>query len=126
RLRRRGPTRDELDRAKTVYRTGFVRQVERIGGFGGKADVLAQCAVITGDPDCYVQRLLKVQGASSRILRDAARRWLGEGSHTLVVLPGERAAEPEDTPSGDPGELPPVAPADPRYRTVASDVDRSA
>src|SRR5690606_8900510 len=74
----------------------------------------------------YVQRLLKVQGASSRILRDAARRWLGEGSHTLVVLPGERAAEPEDTPSGDPGELPPVAPADPRYRTVASDVDRSA
>src|SRR3546814_12611266 len=35
-----GPTADELAQAKTMFRAGFIRGVERIGGFGGKADVL--------------------------------------------------------------------------------------
>ena len=41
RLIAEGPTAAELARAKTVFRAGFVRGIERIGGFGGKADILA-------------------------------------------------------------------------------------
>jgi zinc protease len=37
-----GPTPAELRRVKTQFRAGFIRGVERIGGFGGKSDVLAQ------------------------------------------------------------------------------------
>src|SRR5918998_282279 len=37
-----GPTASEMRRVKTQYRAGFVRGVERIGGLGGKSDVLAQ------------------------------------------------------------------------------------
>ena len=38
----RGPTAEELERARTAQlRRAFVRGVERIGGFGGKSDVLA-------------------------------------------------------------------------------------
>ena len=50
RLIKQGPTAAELERAKTGARAGFIRGIERIGGFGGKADALAECAVFTGDP----------------------------------------------------------------------------
>ncbi len=42
RLLATGPTTAEMKRVKTQYRAGFIRGVERIGGFGGKSDVLAQ------------------------------------------------------------------------------------
>ena len=35
------------------YRANFVRGVERIGGFGGKSDVLAMNEVYAGRPDYY-------------------------------------------------------------------------
>ena len=53
RLAKDGPTEEELARAKVQVRSGFVRGVERIGGWGGKADVLAECEVYTGDAHCY-------------------------------------------------------------------------
>ena len=43
----------ELERVKTQRRAAFIRGVERIGGFGGKSDVLAQGEVFTGNPESY-------------------------------------------------------------------------
>ncbi|HET9484989.1 MAG TPA: pitrilysin family protein [Xanthomonadales bacterium] len=91
RLLKDGPTADELERAKTQVRAGFVRGVERIGGFGGKADVLAECQVYLGDPDCYRTTLDRVEAATAAQVRDAARRWLAQGDYTLAVVPyGDR------------------------------------
>ncbi|MBW2419182.1 MAG: insulinase family protein, partial [Deltaproteobacteria bacterium] len=53
RLRAEGPSRDELARARMRYRADFIRGVERIGGFGGKSDVLARSQVYAGRPDAY-------------------------------------------------------------------------
>ncbi|KAB8189698.1 insulinase family protein [Lysobacter maris] len=119
-----GPTEAELAQAKTVYRAGFIRGIERIGGFGGKADALAECAVFTGDPGCFRESLANIAATSAADVKAVGRKWLGEGSHTLVVEPGERTAlaeEPAVTPQ--PFQRPAV---DPRFRTTASDVDRSA
>ena len=45
-----GPTQQELERSQAGQRAGFVRGVERIGGFGGKSDVLAASQVYGEDP----------------------------------------------------------------------------
>src|SRR5690606_5600385 len=90
RLVAEGPGEDELARARTTVRAGFIRGIERIGGFGGKADVLAECAVYAGDPGCFRAELATLAGATAQDLRQAGARWLGEGSHTIVVEPGER------------------------------------
>ena len=50
-----GPTAAELARAQTRRRASFVRGVERIGGFGGKSDVLAQSKVYVGSPDGHLR-----------------------------------------------------------------------
>ncbi|MDQ3038202.1 MAG: insulinase family protein, partial [Pseudomonadota bacterium] len=120
-----GPTQDEVDRARTVIKAGWIRGVERIGGFGGKADALAECAIYTGNPGCFRDSLKTLEEVSVDNLRATGNTWLGagKGSHTLVVNPGKRveiAEEPAGTPA--PFTLPAV---DATYKTTASSVDRS-
>ncbi|MEO5628451.1 MAG: pitrilysin family protein [Thermomonas sp.] len=120
-----GPTQEELDRSRTVLKAGFVRGIERIGGFGGKADALAECATYTGDPGCFRDSLKVLDDATVANLRTTGNTWLGagKGSHTLVVNPGKRveiAEEPAGTPA--PFILPAV---DAKYKAATSGVDRS-
>jgi len=82
-----GPTEAELERARTSIRSGFIRGLERIGGFGGKADVLASCEVFEGDPGCYERSLSVIERATPAEVRAAAQRWLARGDYTLTVLP---------------------------------------
>jgi len=82
-----GPTEAELERARTSIRSGFIRGLERIGGFGGKADVLASCEVFEGDPGCYERSLSVIERATPAEVRAAAQRWLTRGDYTLTVLP---------------------------------------
>jgi len=83
----KGPTKAELERARIAMRAGFVRGLERIGGFGGKADVLAACEVYAGDPGCYRQSLDWIEAAKPADLQRVARQWLSQGDYTLEVLP---------------------------------------
>jgi zinc protease len=95
RLLREGPTAEEVERAKTERLAAFVRGVERIGGFGGKSDVLAQGEVWGGRPDFYRTRLERVKAAGAGDLWEAAKRWLSDGVYVLEVHPfPELAAGP--------------------------------
>ncbi|MCA1798036.1 MAG: insulinase family protein [Xanthomonadaceae bacterium] len=87
RLLDRGVTRSELDRAKTGYRASFIRGVERIGGFGGKSDVLASGEVYFNNPHQYQERLARIAAATPQQVRDAARRWIASPSLVLEVQP---------------------------------------
>ncbi|UNK58613.1 insulinase family protein [Pseudoxanthomonas daejeonensis] len=118
-----GPTAAELAQAQTMIKAGFVRGVERIGGFGGKADALAECAVYAKDPGCFRTSLDVIAKASAADLQKSGARWLGEGSHTLVVLPGERTVLAEEaSPTPAPFVLPKP---DAKFKTVKTTVDRS-
>ncbi len=125
RLLRQGPTQVELNQARTVIKAGFTRGVERIGGFGGKADVLAECAVYTGNPGCFRNSLRAINAATTVQLKTAGNTWLGagKGSHTLVVTPGERKPLPEDAAVTPVAMTLPVV--DAKYKIKPSTVDRS-
>ena len=127
RLLTQGPTAEELDQAKTAIRADFVRGIERIGGFGGKSDVLAECAVYSGKPDCYREELETLMAATPESVRAAGQKWLGVGSHTLVVQPSDKPASSlPETAQAAPASAPAAVPApDPKFKTVKSDVDRS-
>ena len=88
-----GPTQDELDRARTQYMANLIRGLEEIGGFSGKAQLLAQNATFAGDASFYQTSMRRMNEATPAQVRDAARRWFGAGSFTLEVLPfGEYSA----------------------------------
>ncbi len=68
-----GPTRAELDRAKTEIRAAFMRGVEQVGGFRGKSSILAENAVYGGRPDFYKHSLeLLTLGHAATGRRDRA------------------------------------------------------
>jgi zinc protease len=82
-----GPTPSELERVKTQYMARFIRGVDRIGGFGGKSDVLAHDQAFLGDPGAYKVQLKRMQDATADDLKSAARRWLSDGVYALEVHP---------------------------------------
>ncbi|MEM8484495.1 MAG: pitrilysin family protein [Bacteroidota bacterium] len=77
----------ELRRVKTQYVASFIRGAERIGGFGGKSDILAQNEVYASTPDFYQVGLERVQRATEDDLLQAAREWLSDGVFSLEVHP---------------------------------------
>jgi len=87
RFLKEGPTAEELQRVKTEYAANFIRGIERIGGFGGKSDRLAQSQVFRGKPDAYKESLKRVQDATAEDLKAAANRWLADGVYALEVHP---------------------------------------
>ncbi|MEN6578484.1 MAG: pitrilysin family protein [Phycisphaerales bacterium] len=82
-----GPTRAELTRVKNQYRANFIRGIERIGGFGGKSDILATNMVYGGSPDSYKTTLDRVQKATAHDLRETAVEWLSDGDYVLHITP---------------------------------------
>src|SRR6202045_3595250 len=67
-----GPTAEELQRVKTQYDADFIRGVERIGGFGGKSDRLAQSEVFRGSADAYKTTLKLAREAAAGADRSKA------------------------------------------------------
>jgi len=86
-LMRDGISKDELERVKASRRGGFVRGIERIGGFGGKSDVLASNAVYAGSPDFYKVQQQRFENASTESIEAAIDRWLKAGAYHLEVRP---------------------------------------
>jgi predicted Zn-dependent peptidase len=118
-----GPTKEELDQARTVFKAGFIRGIERIGGFGGKADALAECTVYTGDPGCFRGQLQRIATATPAQVQAAGNKWLKAGDHTLTVVPGAVTPIAEEAAVTPPPSSIPAA--DPKYTTTPSEVDRS-
>ena len=120
----KGPTPAEVQQVKAVTEGAFVRGIERIGGFGGKADVLAECAVFTGKPDCYKASLRTIATLTAAQLKAVGKKWLSKGDHTLLVVPGTREtiADPPAVTGLAPSTV--AAPAK-GLKTIATDVDRS-
>jgi zinc protease len=112
-----GPSEAELQLAKTQIFGRYARIMERIGGFGGKSDILARCQTFTGDPACYKTYLQRVQAATPATVKKAAVEWLSDGDYILDVEPFPsdlKAGEPMDRSkapalgSAEPLNLPPM------------------
>src|SRR5262249_8269835 len=82
-----GPEPAELERVKTQTLAGFVRGLERIGGFGGKSDTLAECQVFGGDPAFYKKRIAVIAAANVEPVKEASGEMIQGGRYVLDVVP---------------------------------------
>ena len=90
-----GPTREEVERVKVQTFSSFVRGIERVGGFGGKSDILASNYIYAGDPGYYKKELDWVKQATPKNLKQVANKWLSDGLYQLEIRPyQERKAAP--------------------------------
>jgi len=82
-----GPIAAELERVKVQARARFIQGIERIGGFGGKSDILASSMVYGGSPDAYKKTLQHIEEATVDSVKESANRWLSDGVYILEVTP---------------------------------------
>ncbi len=105
-----GPTSKELKRVKIQAVSGFVRGIERIGGFGGKSDILASNYTYTGDANYFKKELQWIKDATRRDLKEVANKWLSDGLYQLEIRPFPKSRATEKmvnrTKLPDPGQSP--------------------
>ncbi len=91
---RNGVTQDEVDRAVRNILAQKLRGLERIGGFGGKADLLDAYEMWTGDPG-YVQKdLARYQAVTPESVKAFAQKYLDPNRR--LILDTEPAAKTAD------------------------------
>ena len=66
----------EMTRTLNQIETNFFRQMERVGGFGGKADQLNAYYTRTGMPDFFEQDLARYRALSAEDITSAVLRYL--------------------------------------------------
>ena len=86
-LLRKGPDQDQMERAKTRTLASFSRSIERLGGMGGRSDILAESMVYGGSPDVYLDKLEFMANAKPADVKTAAQKWLQANHYTLIVNP---------------------------------------
>ena len=86
-LLQRQPTDPELQRARSRIVADFARGAERLGGFGGRSDILAESMLFDGVSTGYLDRLERIATAAPAEMRATARKWLEAPHYTLIVTP---------------------------------------
>jgi predicted Zn-dependent peptidase len=92
-VREHGVTADEVDRAKRVIVSGMLRSVERLGGFGGKADQLNYYEMRKGDPGYLSQDLARYRAVTPEAVQAFAQKiLLPDRRVVLEIEPAPKAA----------------------------------
>ncbi|MFL6465789.1 MAG: M16 family metallopeptidase [Bryobacteraceae bacterium] len=92
RLAKEGPTPEELNRAKTKWEFQYITGLERIGGFGGQADVLNQYNTFLGDPDKFTADMQRHRTITANAVQKTASKWLSSTDRVLVRFHPENTA----------------------------------
>jgi zinc protease len=90
-LRNAPPSARELERILNQTEASFFNRMERVGGFGGKADQLNGYYVLTGNPDYFNEDLARYRALQPNDIQAAVRRWLpADRRLELSVLPEKK------------------------------------
>jgi zinc protease len=86
------PLQREVQRAVNQYQAQFLGRLERIGGFGGKADLLNGYYLATGNPDYFEEDMARYRALTPQDLSTAAMTHLRDDRRVVlsVVPKGKR------------------------------------
>lgn len=85
-----GPTEDEIARTVVSSLSGRIQTLEPVGGFSGKAVVLAEGKLYADDPGFYRRQLASLGAVTPASVRAVMNRWLTRPVLATRVDPGER------------------------------------
>ena len=91
-LQREAPAARELERSVNQVEASFYDRMERVGGFGGKADQLNAYYTGTGDPDWFNEDLARYRALSVGDVSAAAAQFLPLDKRVELIVEPEKAA----------------------------------
>jgi zinc protease len=113
RIKKDGPTSEEVDRAYNATEAALIFGMQTVGGFGGKNDQLNQYATFVGKPGYFQQDLARYRRVTAEDVKRAANTYLLQHRLKASVLPRgreNRSSEPtSETAAAKPGAGPAAA-----------------
>jgi zinc protease len=98
-----GPTNDEVQRARNVIESDKIRRLERLGGFGGIADMFNYYNQYTGDPGYLSKDIARFDAVTPASVQKWSKETLATDHRVVVTcVPGQKVVNdvprsPEDT-----------------------------
>jgi len=102
-LRADGPTQAEVDQARNGVLTRQISGLQRLGGFGGVADMLDLYNQYTGDPGYLPKDIARYEDATVASVKQIGEQSFGKKQRVVVTtIPGKKVVDdvprsPEDT-----------------------------
>ena len=102
-LRTSGPTQEELDRARNQSLSGLIQGLQRLGGFGGVADMMDRYNQYLGDPGYLPKDVARYEALTPASVQQAGDKLFGKNQSIVVYcVPGKKVTDdvprsPEDT-----------------------------
>ena len=88
----RGPDTKLLKNIKTSSISSLTNGLQRIGGFGGKSDILATYQTLYGDAGAFREQLSIYLNTSADDIKKAANKWLTSGDYVLSIVPAKKTS----------------------------------
>jgi zinc protease len=102
-LQNEGPTKEEVEAAKTTKLSQKITGLQRLGGFGGVADTLDRYNQYTGDPGYLSKDIASMEAVNVASTKAAATKFFTKDSAVVVYCePGKKVVDdvprsPDDT-----------------------------
>jgi len=87
------PTKRELERAVNQFEAEFLNNLESVGGFGGKADLLNEYYFYTGNPDYFNENMARYRAVSERDIQTYATTYLKDNARVILSIVPEGKTE---------------------------------
>ena len=92
-IQKTGPTKEELERARNTIVTRRIQGMQRLGGFGGVADMLNEYNHYTGDPGFMAKDIARYTNATAESVRKFAQTLTDNSRVIAYGVPGEKHLE---------------------------------
>ena len=79
-----------LKNIRTEVVSGLIFGLQRIGGFGGKSDILATYETFYDDPGAYKDIYEMYMSIPRTEIKNISKEWLSSGEYTLLIQPEEK------------------------------------
>ncbi len=80
------PSAREVQRAVNQYEAGFLRRLEPVGSFGGKADQLNSYLTLTGNPDYFQEDLARYKALDPKDIQTVAMNYLRDNGRVILSI----------------------------------------
>ncbi|MCH7496152.1 MAG: insulinase family protein, partial [Candidatus Marinimicrobia bacterium] len=95
-LKSESPSEREIQRMVNQIEASFISQLERVGGFDGKADRLNHYYYQTGEPDYFNTDLNRYRSLTPESVKRAAEDYLIDARVVISVIPEKTTETSED------------------------------
>ncbi|WP_263357005.1 M16 family metallopeptidase [Acidicapsa ligni] len=93
-LRKDGPTQAELDRARNQSLSGLIQGLQRLGGFGGVADMMDRYNQYLGDPGYLPKDVARYEAITPAGVKKVGQDVFGKNQRVVVYcIPGKKVTE---------------------------------